>query len=115
MPKTQPKALLTRLRYSGLDIEQCIAKAWVKKKLPEICAEALAWQQDDEAVVICSITKRVTLSSILQHSRVEGFADPVVEVILDTKKVAGCPNPRKRIWGELVSQNPEAKRLCVTK
>ena len=87
-----------------MDIGQCIAKAWVKKKLPEICAEALAWQQEDEAVVICSITKRVTLSSILQHSRVEGSADPVVEVVMGAKKVPGCAHPRKRIWEELESR-----------
>ena len=55
----------------------------------------------------------MTVSSILQHSRVGGFEDPVVEVILDTKNVPGCPHPRRRIWEELESQNPKAKRFCV--
>ena len=69
-----------------------------------------------ETVVICNITKRVMRSTILQHSRVKGFADPVVECIMDAKKVPGCAHPRKRIWEELESQaGPEAKRLCVTK
>lgn len=113
-----PKALLTRLRFTGgragLSVEAFITSVWVERRLPDICVEAVVFQDDDETVVICDIERRVTLSSILQHSRVEGFADPVVEVaVLDTRKVVGCPHPRKRIWEELVSRNPEGKRLCA--
>ena len=55
-------------------------------------------EEDGEVVVICSITKRVTLSSILQHSRVEGIEAPEAEVVSATRKVQECPHPRTRIW-----------------
>ena len=65
--------------------------------------------QDSQAVPVANVVKRTTRGSLVQKTSRNGVASSSVRIVPDAcvRKVAGCPNPRKRIWADIMGNAPD--------
>lgn len=126
MPANLAKRQITEMKYpeEAGSVDEILRAVWKPDGLRGLCAEiddvaALGYQEggstdgDPCTVLIANVNRKVTRGSLQQKLKV-GVHVPSVRIVPDTctKKLTGCPNPRKRIWADILGNAPDRCKYC---